>query len=129
MKRFAYTFSFLAVWFLAVFISTPLDAARPNPPSVAGTVPVILFAPEPGGTNLIAVPPRVLVLDERGRTAADVETTVVNLTGTFNIPLKKAGTYVVAAYYPEPNRLLGLPQLVEVFRKQTSLVELDWQPQ
>jgi hypothetical protein len=103
-------------------------AARPNPPTIAGTVPVALAITEPGSTNLIVVAPRVIVVDERGRTVADVETTVTGLTATFQIPLKKAGTYVVAAYYPAPNNLVSAPQLVDVFRKQTTVVTLQWPP-
>ena len=129
MKRLAYILPLLTALFWGIFATTSLEAARPNPPSVAGTVPAILFGPEPGGTNLVVVPPRVMVLDERGKTVADVETTVVGITGTFNIALKKAGTYVVIAYYPAPSPLVGSAQLVDVFRKETSLVELEWPPQ
>jgi hypothetical protein len=91
-----------------------------------------MLGPEPGSTNLVVIPPRVLVIDERGNTVADVETTVIGFTGTFNIPLKKAGTYVVVGYYPSPNPgqnpITTLPAVAEVFKKQTSTVDLTWRP-
>jgi len=129
MKRITFTLV-LALAFLTTLFAPRLgQAARPNPPTIAGTVPVVLIVSEPGGTNLVAVPPRVLVIDERGKNVADVETTVVGLTGSFHIPLKKAGTYVVVGYYPEPNRLTTVPLVVDVLRKSTATVSLNWQPQ
>jgi len=129
MKRLNLSLAFLFALLLGIFTPSVSLAERPNPPTLAGTVPVALLVTEPGSTNLVAVPPRVYVIDEHGKTVADMETTVVGLTGTFSIPLKKAGTYVIVAYYPEPNRLVTVPQLVDVFRKQTSTVSLNWSPQ
>jgi len=129
MKRLCLSLAFLFALILGTFSPSVSEAARPNPPTLAGTVPAVLLVTEPGGTNLLVMPPRVLVIDERGNTVADVETTVVGFTGTFSIPLKKAGTYVVVGYYPEPNRMVTQPQAVDVFRKQTTTVSLVWQPQ
>ena len=129
MKRLSLSFGLWLVLLLGIATTSTSYAARPNAPTIVGTVQAVILVTEPGGTNLVAVPPRVLVLDERGKTVADVETTVVGLTGAFNIPLKKAGTYVVVGYYPEPNRLTTLPQLVDVPRKETVTTSLVWQPQ
>ena len=129
MKRLSLSFAFLIALLLGTFTPCDTRADRPNPPTVAGSVPAAILVSEPGSTNLVAVPPRIRVIDERGRIVADVETTVVGLTGTFNIALKKAGTYVVVGYYPAPDQLVTVPQLVDVFRKQTSTVSLIWAPQ
>ena len=126
MKQLALSLTFLCTLLLGTFTPSVGEAARPNPPTLAGTVPAVIVV---GGTNSVVIPPRVLVIDERGNTVADVETTVDGLTGRFSIPLKKAGTYVVVGYYPEPNRMVTQPQAVEVFRKQTTTVTLAWQPQ
>jgi len=129
MKQLSLSLALLFALVFGTFSPSVSEAARPNPPTLAGTVPAVIVVSEPGGTNLVVVPPRVLVVDERGKTVADVETSVDGFTGTFNIPLKKAGTYVIVGYYPEPNRLAGVPQLVDVFRKQTTTVNLTWPPQ
>jgi hypothetical protein len=88
-----------------------------------------MFTTPPGSTNSVSVPPRIHVLDEHGRDVADIEATVVGTSGVFHIPLKKAGTYAVWAYYPAPSQLNTTPQLVDVLRKQTSTVSLTWPPQ
>jgi len=129
MKRHALSLVCLLALLFGIATPSLSHAARPNPPTIVGTVPAVVLVSEPGSTNLVAVPPRVMVIDERGKTVADVETTVVGLTGAFHIPLKKAGTYVVVGYYPEPNRLTTLPRLVDVPRKETVATSLTWQPQ
>ena len=49
---------------------------------------------------------------------------------TKNAPiLERRFTYVVVGYYPEPNRVTTLPQLVDVPRKETVTTSLVWQPQ
>jgi hypothetical protein len=129
MKRLTLPLAFSFALLLGTFTPSASQAARPNPPTLAGTVPATRVVVEPGGTNSVVIPPRVLVIDERGNTVADVETTVLGLTGTFSIPLKKAGTYVIVGYYPDPNRIITAPQAVDVFRKQTTTVSLVWPPQ
>ena len=109
-------------------MTSATHAARPNPPVIAGSVPILIYVTDPGTTNAVPVPPRVHLIDERGRILADVETTVDGASGTFHIDLKKAGTYVVWAYYPAPNQFQTAPQLVDVVRKQTSTVTLTWPP-
>jgi len=129
MKRLNLSLAFLFALILAIVTTRNTQAGRPNPPALSGTVPVTLFVTAPGGTNAVPVPPRVLVIDEHGKQAADLETTLEGVTGTFYIPLKKAGSYVVVGYYPEPNRMATTAQIVDVSRKQTSSVDLAWPAQ
>jgi len=129
MKQLNLSLPFLFTLLLGVVTPFEAQAERPNPPGIAGSAPVAILVTEPGSTNLVAVPPRVHVINEHGRVVADIETTVQGLTGVFDIKLKKAGTYVIWAYYPAPNQLNSSPQLVDVFRKETSTVNLAWQPQ
>ena len=123
MKHLRLSLAVITVLLLGLCVPQHVAAARPNPPTIEGIVPVVVF----GGTNSVPVPPRVRVLDERGRIVADVETTVDGIIGTFEIRLKKAGTYVVWAYYPETTRETTA-QLVDVLRKQTVTVLLSWPP-
>jgi len=126
MKKLVLSFAFVLATLAAICTARVAEAARPNPPMIAGTVPVALFVTPPGGTNAVPVPPRVHVIDERGRIIADLETTLDGVLGTFEIPLKKAGTYAIWAYYPEPNQRQTSPQLVDVLRKQTATANLTW---
>lgn len=126
MKNLAYFFAFLVTLFVGIGQPLAVHAGRPNPPMIVGSVPVLQYQPVAGTTNVVAIPPRLHVLDERGRIIADFETIVNGDTATFEVPLKKAGTYVVWAYYPAPDQAQTRPQLAEVIRKQSTLVTLSW---
>jgi hypothetical protein len=127
MKRTQLVFAGIIAAIVLLGSLTQIHAGRPNPPTIAGSVPVVQFIADPNSTNSLPVAPRIVVLDERGRNVADVEAVAEGVTATFSIPLKKAGTYVVWAYYPGGRA--SNPQLAEVFRKQTTLVQLTWPPE
>ena len=106
---------------VGLVISSPVYAGRPNPPGIRGSVLIL----DPLALTL----PHVRVLDERGRVVADVEVVRNGSTGLFDIPLKKAGTYVVWAYQPPfPGNLRTYPLLVDIPRKEFVAVTLQWQP-
>jgi hypothetical protein len=117
----------VAMALLAVFLAPwQASAERPHPPGIRGTVPIVLFRLD--GPSFIPVLPRIQVVSEHGRLVADVETVAepaaYGFVGRFEIPLHRAGSYLVSV----TGGVSALQFPVEVSRKEFTELELIWPP-
>lgn len=88
----------------------------------------MLFRQE--GPGFVPFLPRIQVFTERGRLVADVETVAElgengRLIGRFEIPLRRAGSYLVSA---TGGVTASYRYSVEVSRKEFTELEMDWPP-
>jgi len=121
MKRLNFCLACLFAVVVGIVAVVNAHAARPNPPGIRGSVLIL----DPLQISL----PHVRVQDEHGRVVADVEVVRNGSSGLFEIPLKKAGTYVVWAYQPPfPGTLQTGALVVVVPPKEFVAVTLAWEP-